>query len=170
MYGQTSSGKTHTMMGPEGGKGMEDPTQKGTNLGASAPAHRVDAGLIPRLVVALFENIFKCSEDIEFLVKVSYVEIYMERIRDLLDISKDNLAIREDKAKNIYIEGVTEVQLMTVIRSRTRLTPCLSRIGLRRRRAGSYRSHEAGYLEQVHCCNKGMHPSGSHLSDAPRHR
>lgn len=29
VYGQTSSGKTHTMMGPEGGKGMEDPTQKG---------------------------------------------------------------------------------------------------------------------------------------------
>lgn len=68
-------------------------------------------GLIPRLVVALFENIYKCSEDIEFLVKVSYVEIYMERIRDLLDISKDNLAIREDKAKNIYIESVTEVRL-----------------------------------------------------------
>lgn len=68
-------------------------------------------GLIPRLVVALFETIFKCSEDIEFLVKVSYVEIYMERIRDLLDISKDNLAIREDKAKNIYIESVTEVRL-----------------------------------------------------------
>ena len=66
-------------------------------------------------MVALFESIFKCSEDIEFLVKVSYVEIYMERIRDLLDISKDNLAIREDKAKNIYIEGVTEVQLFSFL-------------------------------------------------------
>lgn len=75
---------------------------------AIAPSYNT-AGLIPRLVVALFENIYKCSEDIEFLVKVSYVEIYMERIRDLVDISKDNLAIREDKAKNIYIEGVTEV-------------------------------------------------------------
>lgn len=36
------------------------------------------------------------------------VEIYMEKIRDLLDITKNKLKIRECKAKGIYIENVTE--------------------------------------------------------------
>jgi kinesin family member 5 len=94
VYGQTSSGKTHTMMGPDGGKAIEDPNLK---------------GLVPRIVVALFQSIQQASEDIEFLVKVSYVEIYMEKIRDLLDISKNNLAIREDKTKGIWLDGVSEV-------------------------------------------------------------
>jgi len=46
----------------------------------------------------------------EFIFKVSYVEIYLEKIRDLLDQHrlKTNLTIREDKLKGIYIAGVTE--------------------------------------------------------------
>jgi len=36
------------------------------------------------------------------------VEIYMEKIKDLLDITKNKLKIRESKAKGIYIENVTE--------------------------------------------------------------
>ena len=44
------------------------------------------------------------------MIKVSYVEIYLEKIRDLLDPHrvKTNLTIREDKIKGIYIAGVTE--------------------------------------------------------------
>ena len=51
----------------------------------------------------------KCCS-IEFTVKCFYVEIYMEKIRDLLDTfgTKTNLAIREDPAKGIYVAGVTE--------------------------------------------------------------
>ncbi len=70
------------MMGPDGGKGVDDPNMK---------------GIIPRIIVSIFESIMNATDDIEFLVKVSYVEIYMEKIRDLLDISKTNLPIREDK-------------------------------------------------------------------------
>merc|ERR1712194_419597 len=45
---------------------------------------------------------------IEFLVKVSIVEIYNERIRDLLDPKKDNLKVHEDKARGVFIGEVTE--------------------------------------------------------------
>ena len=88
-YGQTSSGKTHTMVGPD----IES---------------EVDAGIIPRMVRTVFEAIENSSEDIEFTVKVSMIEIYMEKIKDLLDPKKTNLKIHEEKNKGIYIEDVTE--------------------------------------------------------------
>mmetsp|Transcript_33097 Transcript_33097/g.38016 ORF Transcript_33097/g.38016 Transcript_33097/m.38016 type:complete len:108 (+) Transcript_33097:376-699(+) len=65
-YGQTSSGKTHTMQGVD----INNPITK---------------GIIPRIVNHIFQQIDEASEDIEFTVKVSMIEIYMERIRDLLD-------------------------------------------------------------------------------------
>ena len=52
------------------------------------------AGIIPRMVKTIFDNILNSPEYIEFTVKVGIVEIYMERIRDLLDLTKTNLKIR----------------------------------------------------------------------------
>lgn len=66
-------------------------------------------GIIPRMINTVFEGVMKADENIEFLVKASYLEIYMEHIRDLLDTRRDNLKIREDKAKGIWVEGATEV-------------------------------------------------------------
>mmetsp|Transcript_19 Transcript_19/g.32 ORF Transcript_19/g.32 Transcript_19/m.32 type:complete len:797 (-) Transcript_19:150-2540(-) len=88
-YGQTSSGKTHTMQGPD----INDPKL---------------AGVIPRTVRAIFETIAAASEDMEFTVRASYVEIYLERIRDLLDPSRQNLQVREDPNKRVYVEGMSE--------------------------------------------------------------
>jgi len=88
-YGQTSSGKTHTMQGPD----IE-------NLELQ--------GIIPRMVRTVFNRIETASENIEFTVKISFIEIYMEKIKDLLDSSKDNLKIHEDKSKGVYIADVTE--------------------------------------------------------------
>ncbi len=65
-------------------------------------------GIIPRMVKAIFERIENMGGNIEFTVKVSMVEIYMERIKDLLDPTKVNLKIHEDKQKGIYIQDVTE--------------------------------------------------------------
>ena len=45
------------------------------------------------MVTHLFDAIGEASDDIEFTVKVSMVEIYMEKIRDLVDPSKTNLKI-----------------------------------------------------------------------------
>ncbi|ORZ00324.1 P-loop containing nucleoside triphosphate hydrolase protein [Syncephalastrum racemosum] len=47
--------------------------------------------------------------NMEFTVKVSYMEIYMEKVRDLLNPSHDNLPIHEDKVKGVYVKGVLEV-------------------------------------------------------------
>ena len=49
------------------------------------------------MVRTVFNRIETASEAIEFSVKVSMVEIYMEKIRDLIDPSKDNLRVHEDK-------------------------------------------------------------------------
>ena len=65
-------------------------------------------GIIPRMVETLFDNIYASPDHIEFTVKVSMVEIYMERIKDLLSPEKTNLKIREDKQRGIYIDDVTE--------------------------------------------------------------
>lgn len=46
------------------------------------------SGIIPRVVEALFTAVTEADESIEFTFKVTYVEIYMEKIRDLLDESR----------------------------------------------------------------------------------
>ena len=88
-YGQTGSGKTFTMQGPD----IE-------NLEIQ--------GIVPRMVRTVFNRIDNSSENIEFTVKVSMLEIYMEKIRDLLDPSKSNMQIKTDKNKGIFIADLTE--------------------------------------------------------------
>lgn len=51
----------------------------------------IDMGIIPRMVKYIFDRIEKSSEDIEFTVKVSMIEIYLEKLWDLLDPKKFNL-------------------------------------------------------------------------------
>lgn len=48
------------------------------------------------------------EENLEFHIKVSYFEIYNEKIRDLLDVTKTNMPIHEDKNRVPYVKGVTE--------------------------------------------------------------
>lgn len=60
------------------------------------------------MVYTVFEAIGMTPDHIEFKLKVSIVEIYMEKIRDLLEVSKNDLKIREDKNRGIYIQDVTE--------------------------------------------------------------
>lgn len=87
-YGQTSSGKTYTMTGPD----IND---------------FYDLGLIPTMVNTVFEEIENADTFIEYSIKVSYCEIYLEKIRDLLDINKQNLKIHENKTKGVYISELT---------------------------------------------------------------
>ena len=86
-YGQTSSGKTYTMQG--------DISNQNTY------------GIIPRMISHVFNFIHE-QEGTEFMIKVSMIEIYQEKIRDLLDISRVNLQIREDTIKGIYVDGCSE--------------------------------------------------------------
>lgn len=41
-------------------------------------------------------------------IQISYFEIYLDKIRDLLDISKTNLSVHEDKNRATYVKGATE--------------------------------------------------------------
>ncbi|KAM3607149.1 uncharacterized protein V6R79_002410 [Siganus canaliculatus] len=87
-YGQTSSGKTHTMEG-----NLHDPRLM---------------GIIPRISRDIFDHIYSMDENLEFHIKVSYFEIYLDKIRDLLDVSKTNLAVHEDKNRVPFVKGCTE--------------------------------------------------------------
>uniref|UniRef100_A0A8C7KGJ1 Kinesin-like protein n=1 Tax=Oncorhynchus kisutch TaxID=8019 RepID=A0A8C7KGJ1_ONCKI len=87
-FGQTSSGKTHTMEGS-----LHDPD---------------GMGIIPRIVQDIFNYIYSMDENLEFHIKVSYFEIYLDRIKDLLDVTKNNLSVHEDKNRVPYVKGCTE--------------------------------------------------------------
>ena len=77
-YGQTSSGKTYTMMGTP-----DEP------------------GIIPMAVDYMFDSIAETSGR-EFLLRVSYLEIYNEKVNDLLDPTNQDLKLREDS--NGYVQ------------------------------------------------------------------
>ncbi|KAI8647402.1 kinesin heavy chain [Parasitella parasitica] len=89
-YGQTGSGKTYTMMGSS----IDDSENK---------------GIIPRIIEQIFTSIQEAPINMEFTVKVAYMEIYMERVKDLLVPANDNLPIHEDKVKGVYVKGIKEV-------------------------------------------------------------
>jgi kinesin family protein 5 len=65
--------------------------------------HEEHAGIIPRMFDHLFNCIAESDPDIEFNIKCSYMEIYMEKIKDLLDPKKTNLQVKDDKIKGLYV-------------------------------------------------------------------
>lgn len=88
-YGQTSSGKTFTMQGA-----MTNPKLK---------------GIIPRIVDGVFDFIDNSPDHIEFIIKVSMLEIYKEGLTDLLNINATKgVKIRETPTKGIFIENMVE--------------------------------------------------------------
>ncbi|KAK6911511.1 Kinesin motor domain [Dillenia turbinata] len=66
-------------------------------------------GLLPRVVDGLFEHICSLGESTKYLVKLSMVEIYMEKVRDLFELAKDNIQIKESKTQGVFLSGVTEI-------------------------------------------------------------
>uniref|UniRef100_H3DM37 Kinesin family member 13A n=1 Tax=Tetraodon nigroviridis TaxID=99883 RepID=H3DM37_TETNG len=92
-YGQTGSGKSFSMMG-----NGEQP------------------GLIPRLCCSLFERVHKEENEAHtFKVEVSYMEIYNEKVRDLLDPKggRQSLKVREHKVLGPYVDGLSQLAVMS---------------------------------------------------------
>ncbi|KAG0298978.1 hypothetical protein BGZ97_003919, partial [Linnemannia gamsii] len=83
-YGQTSSGKTYTMSGTSN-----------------------QPGITPRAVEDVFKYIRENFER-EFLLRVSYLEIYNESIRDLLSPEAIDLKIHEDRKRGVYVSPLKE--------------------------------------------------------------
>uniref|UniRef100_A0A9J8CWR6 plus-end-directed kinesin ATPase n=1 Tax=Cyprinus carpio carpio TaxID=630221 RepID=A0A9J8CWR6_CYPCA len=89
-YGQTGAGKSYTMMGKQE-EGQE--------------------GIIPQLCEELFEKINdNYNEEISYSVEVAYMEIYCERVRDLLNPkNKGNLRVREHPLLGPYVEDLSKL-------------------------------------------------------------
>ena len=88
-YGQTGSGKSYSMMG-----------------------YGEEAGVIPRICQNMFERITEFQKDkhLTYTVEVSYLEIYNERVRDLLNpATKGNLKVREHPSTGPYVEDLAKL-------------------------------------------------------------
>ena len=124
-YGQTSSGKTYTMMGPP----------------ATADHSTVNAhtGLIPRLCRNLFERITSDTNELHsFRVEMSFYEIYNEKVYCLLDPSTNGtLRPREDPKAGPYVENLTSVE----VTSYRQIAKCL-KMGNRERHTSKTRMND----------------------------
>lgn len=92
-YGQTGSGKSYTMMGTPG-----------------------EAGLIPRICEGLFSRIHSGWDQASYRTEVSYLEIYNERVRDLLRRKSSqtyNLRVREHPKEGPYVEELSRHLVQT---------------------------------------------------------
>lgn len=92
-YGQTGAGKSYTMMGT-----------------------KEEIGIIPRMCNELFERLQTLSADehFDYTVEVSYLEIYFEKVRDLLNPqNKKPLKVREHSVFGPYVEDLTKLVVTT---------------------------------------------------------
>lgn len=86
-YGQTGSGKSYTMMGKQD-----------------------EEGIIPYICRDLFVKMDTSDEDNLFSVEVSYMEIYCERVRDLLNPkNRSSLRVREHPLLGPYVEDLSKL-------------------------------------------------------------
>lgn len=91
-YGATGAGKTYTMLGTE-----DQP------------------GIMMLSIDELFRSIEVYTAERDYMLKVSYVEVYNENIKDLLTHSdSDYLDLREDAVKGVMVAGVTEIMTTNV--------------------------------------------------------
>ncbi|KAK2889950.1 kinesin-like protein KIF3C isoform X1 [Channa argus] len=89
-YGQTGTGKTYTMQGA-----WMDPEKR---------------GVIPNAFDHIFTHISRSQSDKQYLVRASYLEIYREEIRDLLDPNHGSaraLELRENPDTGVYVQDLT---------------------------------------------------------------
>lgn len=84
-----------------------------TSSVSSSPSSTSQHGIIPRLIHDIFDTIESADEDIDFTIKVSMLEVYLERIRDLLNPINDNLKVRES-ANGVWVDDLTECYVASV--------------------------------------------------------
>lgn len=92
-YGQTGTGKTHTMEGKRGDEELQ--------------------GIIPRAFEQIWSHINR-AQNMNFLVAVSYLEIYMEELRDLLKPNSGHLELRERERLGVFVPNLHSVHCKSV--------------------------------------------------------
>uniref|UniRef100_A0A8R1DPF9 Kinesin-like protein n=1 Tax=Caenorhabditis japonica TaxID=281687 RepID=A0A8R1DPF9_CAEJA len=142
-YGQTGTGKTYTMAGD-----------------LEAIELR---GIIPNSFAHIFDHIAKCQHDTTFLVRVSYLEIYNEEIRDLLakDGSGGHLEIKERPDVGVYVRNLSNPTVENASKMQA-----LMEFGNKNRKVGatamnieSSRSH-AMFTVTIESCRNGLVTQG----------
>eukprot|EP00026_Physarum_polycephalum_P001526 Phypoly_transcript_01528.p1 GENE.Phypoly_transcript_01528~~Phypoly_transcript_01528.p1 ORF type:complete len:1080 (+),score=256.77 Phypoly_transcript_01528:75-3314(+) len=89
-YGQTGAGKTFTMFGPDKIESLND------------------RGIVPRTSAHIFEHIDSDGSKREYAIKCSFLEIYKEVVKDLLNPKNADIKIRESPQKGVWVDGLTE--------------------------------------------------------------
>jgi hypothetical protein len=93
-YGQTGTGKTYTM-------------------GLLGRVQSVDSGIVPRSLVTLFDAL-NSSKEREWSVSLSFLQIYMETLIDLLNPEASQmLALRENPHKGFFVEGLQQIEIFS---------------------------------------------------------
>ena len=118
-YGQTSSGKTHTVQGRDG---IDQLAARGGELDSGGTGDlAADPGLIELALRSVFDYIAEHQER-EFLLRVSYLEVYNEQVNDLLVPSSTNLQLFDDTRRGCVIPGLLE----EVVASRSRIVELIA--------------------------------------------
>lgn len=103
-YGQTGSGKTHTIFGP----GYDRPE----HVDRADPEMR---GVVPRLLQALFHEMnSNLDSQVYYALSASYIQIYLEKIYDLLIPSKEALKLYQDTLKGLWLTDATKVPVKNI--------------------------------------------------------
>lgn len=108
-YGQTGCGKSHTMQGPVLSKLVD-----GLEIDPKTCHSSKNNGIISNSFDHLFEAI-SVSHDVRYLVVVSYLEIYNENIRDLLNNDvQNNLKLKENPTEGVIVESLSRHPVQNV--------------------------------------------------------
>ncbi|KAL4463423.1 hypothetical protein ABPG72_006745 [Tetrahymena utriculariae] len=121
-YGQTGSGKTYTMFGSDWEKMTSKPdrVQKQHTFFEQLDTDDNFAGIIPRTIYYLFNSVEqkkKENSNLNIQIYCSFLQIYNEKIFDLLQDNNLNkpLGIHESKLDGIFVEGLSEYQVLHYI-------------------------------------------------------
>lgn len=126
-YGQTGTGKTHTMEG---------------DLTSQVGTYSPEAGIIPRTLYRLFHQLELSGS--EYSVHASFVELYNEELRDLLStdapkpLSTGGLKVYDDKGKGVIIQGLEDTPMRDAAHGLS-----LLRRGSQKRQIASTRCNES---------------------------
>ncbi|KAF3329159.1 chromosome-associated kinesin KIF4 [Carex littledalei] len=162
-YGQTGSGKTYTM---------------GTNY----PGETNAGGIIPKVMEEIFEKVNKHRDNIEFLIRVSFIEIFKEEVFDLLDPHTQTaksetcqvmrtgpgpnrvpIQIRETALGGITLAGVSE----PAVKSKEEMASFLARGSLNRATASTHMNSQSSRSHAIFTiCIEQKRTASSSQSDA----
>ena len=107
-YGQTGSGKTHTMMGASDattGTKTSKSTSSSRNTKGEEANHDEKSGMIHSLTKDIFRLMAESPPTVEYIVRCSFVEIYLEKVLDLLNPVNRSIRILDDGDDNANGEG-----------------------------------------------------------------